>query len=505
MSYNTYPVTETAIKCNSYTVKINGKEVRLDTARVSAYPFNRRWPGHQRSLDQTELVNFLNLETDEPLFFEIIPNEPFDTVEIRPRSLGITPEVSDGKISFTLPHAAYFTVEPYGRHNALHIFADPMSDYSDIDKSSPDVIYYGRGEHDVGMIEIKSNQTLFIDEGAVVYACVRADDAENIRICGRGILDNSRNVEEILFEFNAENNNSAINNARRTHTVQLEYCKSVTIEGITIRDSLVYNIRPLACENLEISNVKLIGNWRYNSDGIDMHNCVGVHISNCFLRNYDDCICVKGFDCYYGEQEENIEELVKKAMYRNGKCYDVFCDVLVENCVLWNDWGKCLEIGAETKAREIFGVQFRDCDLIHVTGPCLDCMNVDWAYVHDICWRSINIELDDEIPMPVIQTSDSHSYSNPDPNFCPPVCSSEVVRHFEYSAGSKSLGRSSGLTFEDIRIYGRQTPTFTFSGYDAEHTVSNVVIRNVSVNGQPMAKDGYILKKNEFCENIVVE
>lgn len=182
---------------------------------------------------------------------------------------------------------AYFTVEPYGRRNALHIFADPISGYR-IDEADENVIYFGKGEHDVGMIHLRSNQTLFIDEGAVVYACVRAIDAENIRMIGRGILDNSRNKEQILFEANAENNDTAVKNAVRLHTIQLEYCTNIEIEGITIRDSLVYNIRPIACRNLDIKNVKIIGCWRYNSDGIDMHNCVNVNIENCFVRTFDD-------------------------------------------------------------------------------------------------------------------------------------------------------------------------------------------------------------------------
>ena len=78
----------------------------------------------------------------------------------------------------------------------------------------------------------------------------------------------------------------------------MNYCKDIEIDGITIRDSLVYNIRPIACENLTIKNIKIIGNWRYNSDGIDMHNCENVVIDNCFIRTFDDSICIKGFDPY---------------------------------------------------------------------------------------------------------------------------------------------------------------------------------------------------------------
>ena len=163
MSTNIYPVTKTKDCCQDYTVNVNGQLVTLDTARVSAVPFNRRWPGHQRGKEQTELINFLSLASDEALTFEITPNKPFENVIIRPLSLGIIPEIKNGKIMFTLEKPAYFTVEPYGRTGALHIFADPIPSY-DIDYKDPNVLYFGAGEHDIGEIKLKSNQTLFIDE-----------------------------------------------------------------------------------------------------------------------------------------------------------------------------------------------------------------------------------------------------------------------------------------------------------------------------------------------------
>ena len=357
---NVYPVTQGDFSHDGYEVWVNNQKVALDAARVSLVPFNRRWPGHQRQLDQSELVNFLSMASDEPLNFRIRPKKPFEKVAVRPLSLGIVPEVSaDGDITFTLEKPAYFTVEPYCRENALHIFVDPLCEYN-INKESQDVIYYGAGIHEVGDIVLKSNQTLFIDEGAVVYGSIKAIDAENIKIIGKGILDNSHNKEVILYEANVENNFAAVNNATRQHTIQLEYCTNVEIEGITIRDSLVYNIRPIGCSNLRIKHVKIIGCWRFNSDGIDMHNCVNVDIDNCFLRTFDDSICIKGFDCYY---DGDVEEAVQKAMYRNGKAYDIFTNVRVRNCVIWNDWGKCLEIGAETRAKEIYDIVFEDGEL----------------------------------------------------------------------------------------------------------------------------------------------
>ena len=130
MSFKLYPVTKTEVSTKDYEVKINGEVVELDTARVSARPFNRRWPGHQRELDQTELGNFLSLSSDEPLNFEVKPKKPFEKVIIRPLSLGIVPDIDpDGTIRFTLPKSAYFTLEPFGRNNALHVFVDPIKKY----------------------------------------------------------------------------------------------------------------------------------------------------------------------------------------------------------------------------------------------------------------------------------------------------------------------------------------------------------------------------------------
>ena len=503
MSYRVYPVIDTAPICQDYAVRINGTVAPTNTARVSAVPFNRRWPGHQRTIDQTEAIQFLSLTTDEPLEFEITVQNDFDpdALKIRPRSLQIKPTVENGVIRFTLPHAAYLTVEPFGRNRALHVFADSMPAYA-IDRAEPDLLYFGPGEHVAGLIELKSNQTLFLDEGAVVYACIHAIDAQNVRILGRGILDNSLNKEEILFAYNAEGNREAINNARRRHTIELEYCTNVTIDGITIRDSLVYNVRPVGCRDLSIRNVKIVGCWRYNSDGIDMHNCKGVRISDCFIRTFDDSVCVKGFDCYY---EGDIESAVHAAMYRNGMSYDRFSDTVIERCTIWNDWGKSLEIGAETRAEEIFDITFRNCDVIHVTGKVLDCMNVDYADVHDVIFEDIRIECNETIPKPTIQQSDAQIYENTDPDYMPETVCAEVVYHHEYSAGCDRRGKNRCIAFKNVHLYGNHAPTAKFAGHDERHKTEDVLLSDFYWNDKRITADEIGWNVREFAENIRYE
>ncbi len=506
MSIQLYPVQPREPLPEEYSVKINGTPAPTDAALVSRFPFNRRWPGHQRTLDQAEPAQFLSMSADEPITVELTLPDPVKEGEIavRPRSLGVKAQVStDGKTArFTLPYPAYCTVEPYGRRNAFHLFVDPPRDY-DVSPDDPDVLYYGPGVHEVGDISLQSGQTLYLAEGAVVYACVGAIDAENIRICGRGILDNSHNREIIRYEANEESNKSAVNNAVRRHTVQFEYCTGVEVEGITIRDSLCYNIRPVGCRDIHISHVKIIGCWRYNSDGIDMHNCEDVVIEDCFLRTFDDTICVKGFDCYH---EGDVEKAVHDAMYRGGKSYDVFRNVTVRRCVLWNDWGKCLEIGAETRAREIYDVLFEDCDIIHTCGPALDCYNVDYADVHDVIYRNIRVEMDETIPAPRIQNSDSDAYGEVTPGYMPKLIAVSVQFHHEYSAGGKIRGKNRNFLFEDIRFIGPSRPAVAFSGYSDEFGCSNICLRDIRWNGALLkVPEDFVWQQGPHCFDIRCE
>ena len=192
-------------------------------------------------------------------------------------------------------------------------------------------------------------------------------------------------------------------------------------------------------------------------------------------------------------------------MYRNGKSYEVCQNVHITDCVIWNDWGKCLEIGAETRAKEISDIVFENCDVIHVTGSVLDCANVDYATVHHVKYANINIEYDDIIPEMQYQYKDSQVYEVTNPDYSPYFIAVQVLYHMEYSAGNAKRGKNHHIEFDNIHIYGRQMPRLIFEGFDEQHTTSDIKVTNVYVNNEPLSTLPYEVVTNDYCSNIEIE
>ena len=167
-------------------VKVGDAALRVEAARCSAMPVNIRWPGHQRELDQTEICSFARFDFNGPVEVCVTPRRVFTNVVVRPVAAKVAVRREGDSVRFAVPKAGAYSVEFDGRHRNLMLFADPPRDWKDVDRSAANVRYFGPGEHDVGLITLKAGETLFIDEGAVVYGRVFAKDAPGVRICGKG-------------------------------------------------------------------------------------------------------------------------------------------------------------------------------------------------------------------------------------------------------------------------------------------------------------------------------
>jgi len=443
------PAPEGEELSRDYTVTVEGHPVPVYRCRVSAVPLNQVWPGYQRPLDQTELASFAYWDMAGAVQVQVVAARAPKTVVVRPMRLGIRPKVDGRRITFALPRAAHCTVELDGAHHALHLFASPLEQ----DRPRPDdpsVRYFGPGVHKPGKIQLQSDQTLYVAAGAVVHGHVVARDARNVRILGRGILDAG------TFERGAFHG-----------IIGLHNCKDVVVDGLVLRDPPSWTVIPSQCENVTLNNLKLIGLWRYNSDGIDVVNSRDVTVTNCFIRSFDDSLIVKGLKSCEQQPVRNVS---------------------ARGCVIWNDWGKALAIGPETCGPEIADVVFRDCDIIRAADCAMHVHGGDRAAIRDVRFEDIRFEIDPSPLRQRLQTKRDERYE-PDPNdrYCP-LLLALVVGKTSYSQDSEP-GSIDGVRVTDIEIVGPCLPGSYVRGAGARHGVANVTVGGIRHNGRPIDRE----------------
>jgi len=429
---------------DDFKVRVNGKPVFVYRARVSAVPLNQVWPGYQRPLDQTELASFAYWDMAGPVLVEIASKRPLGEVAIRPTSLGIRPELRGDRISFRLAEPRHLTVEVNGTHHALHLFASPPE--QDVPSpEDPNVRYFGPGTHRPGRIVLGSNETVYVAGGAVVYGSVHATGAENVAVRGRGIID--------VGPFPRGDGGGAI---------RLSDCRNVTIDGVVMRDPDVWCCSLFGCRNAAISNVKLIGLWRYNADGIDLCNSQDVTVTDSFVRSFDDSIVLKGLKGRYDDRPVSR--------------------IRVRRCVIWNDWGRAMEIGAETCAPEICDVVFEDCDVIRTCHIAMDVQHGDRATVEDIRFENIRVEIDDDAYPPKMQRERDEKYGAGKSSYCPTLL--VLVIRKNYYSKDPERGRIRDVVVKDVVVTGKHVPRSSIRGHDEKHLVENVRIESLRIGGR---------------------
>ena len=456
-----YTLPETYEKLSDrYAVTCEGKPLSVVETPVSAFPLNQVWPGYQRPLEQTEPTCFVSLGVSGPFTLVITPSVPFETVTVRPTAKHITPTVKDGSVTVDLPGVGQYSVEFDGMHEVLTVFADPEKDFG-IDKTAGNVIYFGKGVSYLDApLALDDGAVVYLDKEAVVYGAIVANEKKNVRVCGCGILDNS------------------LTERGKGAPMQFVRCENVSVEGVTVVDSSAWSMHYAGCTNVVVDNIKLIGMWRYNSDGCDFTNCTNAVLKNSYLRNFDDCVVVKGLAGNGDQPVRNIS---------------------VEHCVLWCDWGRALEIGAETVAPYMTNIRFCDIDVIHGDSVMLDLQHGDRAEISDVTFENVRVEYMAKANAPVLQTVKDEKYVNPDETYMPRLFVVSVQQTMW--SHDKTAGNIRGVRFKDIAVYsedgrvpvskgeavtagGTVVPNGSVIYADPDDsTVEDVRFENITVNG----------------------
>lgn len=356
-------------------VSFDGRPLNIHPVRVSAFPMNQVWAGYQRPVEQTDSASFVSFDLARPGVLEVTPSADEECGEpvLLPLSWRPKTERVGRTLCIPIDGPRQFALSFGKEAPVLHVFANPPFDEPHV----PDEVVFGPGEHHVGVLTPKSRQTIRIEEGAVVYGAILLAHVHDVTITGRGIIDGS-------FLDRADRNSAAYRAAVRAGlpegfygaemavtTFTSAWSTNITVRGVTFRDPPRWTMIVRAqSKKVLIDNVKIVGCWRYNADGINVCASEDVTIRNSFLRTFDDCIIARGayLDCGEGPTR----------------------NVLAENCVLWCDWGKCLEVWAGQKPCLIENVVFRNIACAVV--DCIACDVTTWFASPATTIRNVTME-----------------------------------------------------------------------------------------------------------------
>jgi len=172
-------------------------------------------------------------------------------------------------------------------------------------------VYIPSGTYVTGSIFLKSNTTLFLEAGAVLWGSreikdyplidsrwegssrkthanlIGGDDLENVAVMGRGIIDARGDFWWKMLMAGELSH-------PRPRLISFGRSTNVLIEGITLTNSPSWTVHPFHCENVTVNKVTIINPANSpNTDGINPEACCNVHISNCHVDVGDDCVTIK--------------------------------------------------------------------------------------------------------------------------------------------------------------------------------------------------------------------
>jgi hypothetical protein len=257
------------------------------------------------------------------------------------------------------PSFPFFNVVQYGA-KADGMTKDTKAIQSAIDSAAEKggTVYFPPGKYVSGTVRLKSFVTLFLDAGAILmgsldnsdydqyeklnynscsdrettyfdYALIRGEDAHNIAIGGRGIIDGNRTKRG------------------GPKPIALKRCQQISIRDITMQNAPNYNISMLGCDYVDIEGVTIFNGY---ADGIDPDCCRYVRISNCYIESWDDAIVPKASPAL-GEIRPTEHLCVTNCVLTTA-CYALkfgtessgnFNDVTFSNCAIFSrrdKWGR---------------------------------------------------------------------------------------------------------------------------------------------------------------------
>lgn len=387
---------------------------------------------------------------------------PFDLVKNMDERIGV--------IEFTMKNGSSVSVEPSGdkSENLMIRLSRPVDIEATGSVACTQIYRLSAGIHTlencdrislyegIPTLLLRDGDHIILEEGAVLRSRILGEGVSNVAVTGTGILD--------MTEWNGSPENS---DTRRDAIFLDKFCKNVYIADITIRNSAFFCIRTHAVTNLEVKGISAFTGV-FEGDGIDLHGAIDVKISDCLLRNSDDCIAL------YPSRSDmrNVE---------------------VTNCVLWSDLAHAINIGVHGSGRAndrhyAENIVFKDMRILEVRCPSVDYQGAIAISLGDesICRH---VAFEDFI---VEDFSDSQLF----------VFKVMQLRPWNATPGY----RIEHVLLKNIFYRGQNKNGSALLGYDAERIVDDVAIENLKINGEQMTSlDMAGIQINDFVKHITIK
>ncbi len=402
-------------------------------------------------------------------------------VDVRPLRWNIKPQYTgNNSFMFKMKEPANLSVELNGRirQQPLFIFSGKPERQIPL-KNDPDVFWFESGNlyKDV-QLELKDNQTVYIEGGAVVQGRIFATGKKNIKICGRGILDGS---------FTRTMAGSP------TRLINLMECEGIAINDIVLHNGTTWQTALFHCNNAEINGIRIVSESG-GDDGMDIFRCTNVVVDGVFAHTKDDCIAIKSGGKYPPEDPtENI---------------------LIKNCVFWNSiWGNAIEVGFELYSSEVKNIRFENIDIIHVEdGAAMSIHNAGQSHVSDIVFDNIRVE---DCRQKLFDVAIFFSQWGPD-GIRDKDFTTKYYLHGAWDGvqkipegkeeyHSQFRGKISNVTFKDIQVVGGLLPFSVFHGFDSQRNVSGVLIENLTYMGRKLTDLESAKVRQQNTENLIIK
>jgi len=279
-------------------------------------------------------------------------------------------------------------------------------------------VYFPAGNYLTGSIRLKSNITLYIDQGAILIAADPVKEAgydlpeketdflyedfghrhwHNSLIWGENLHDVSIIGQGTIWGKGLERTNTIDKmndetNPKPNKTIALYQCRNINIKDISILHGGWFALLATAADNLTVDNVKM----DTNRDGMDIDCCQNVHISNCSVNSpYDDGICLKSS---YGLNTARATENVTITNCQvSGFDEGSFLDGTYKRTVKYNG-GPTGRIKFGTESNGGYkNIAISNCTFVYCRGLALE--SVDGALMEDI--SITNITMRDIVNAPI--------------------------------------------------------------------------------------------------------